>query len=378
MSEDQPGSRQLVKLSTANIRRGDNDRTVFDEDELRELSRSINQDGLAQPITVRPIYTCQSHYRDDIAGEAHECNYSTWRLVSTCPDCGTDWEDGSMYAKHYEIVAGERRFRACSHYLGWHEIPCIVQPMSDESASTIMLVENVVRVDLNPIDEANGYKKRIEKFGWSETEIARRAGVSPHKVANRLSLLKIVPEAQHMIKVGEMGVQFGETMSNLDNNRQRIALRYVVDNERPLLRVFKQIVGQLAMEQAQDTMFDIDSFMQSTIQTAEEKHARKYIQRFPVNPSLPMFEKRGSLGYSIETYIAHLISNGDMHSASVIGRLYEGLLSQAMCFPPEHSPLDEESITMAVTKYNIRLDKASEDLNDLSYISSDRFGNIEF
>src|SRR5579859_5699824 len=98
------------------IRAGNNDRTVFDETGLKGLASSIKDNGLAQPITVRPLPSEASPFL-------------------------------------YEIVAGERRFRACSQNLGWFEIPCIIKDLSDEEASGVMLAENTSRDDLDPIDE---------------------------------------------------------------------------------------------------------------------------------------------------------------------------------------------------------------------------------
>ena len=115
----------LTAIPIDSIRRGDNDRQAFDQVALEELSESIRAHGLVQPITIRPM------------------------------------PDG-----HYQIVAGERRWRACK-LLTWHEIPAIVRDLDDEAASAIMLAENIGRKDLNPIEEANAYHRRMDQFGWS-------------------------------------------------------------------------------------------------------------------------------------------------------------------------------------------------------------------
>jgi ParB family chromosome partitioning protein len=81
----------------------------------------------------------------------------------------------------YEIVAGERRYRAVK-LLGWIHIPAIVRELSDEAASAIMLAENTGRADLNPIEEANAYQRRVTTFGWSAERIADVAGVSKDRV----------------------------------------------------------------------------------------------------------------------------------------------------------------------------------------------------
>ncbi|HUT15496.1 MAG TPA: ParB/RepB/Spo0J family partition protein, partial [Anaerolineae bacterium] len=147
----------LTAISIDSIRRGDNDRQAFDQVALEELSESIRTHGLVQPITIRPM------------------------------------TDG-----HYEIVAGERRWLACK-LLTWHEIPAIVRDLDDEAASAIMLAENIGRKELTPIEEANAYRRRIDQFGWSETQVAGVAGVSLDLVRRRLSLLQLVPEAQTLV-----------------------------------------------------------------------------------------------------------------------------------------------------------------------------------
>ena len=115
---------------------GDNDREDFDAAALQELADSIGQYGLAQPITVRPV--------------------------------GRD---------RFQIVAGERRWRAC-RLLGWPTIPALVREMDDETASGVMLLENVQRAELNPIEEARAYARRMARFGWDVDRVAAAANVA--------------------------------------------------------------------------------------------------------------------------------------------------------------------------------------------------------
>src|SRR5690606_4424190 len=147
-------SDKVHQIPVAQIVPGSNDRKVFDEVKLQELASSIQEHGLAQHITVRPI-----------AG-----------------------------SQEFEIVAGERPFRAISQILQWETAPCLVRELSDEEASAIMLVENTSRVDLDPIAEANAYQVRVEKFGWDAKRIAEVAGVSSDRVRARLTLLKLAED----------------------------------------------------------------------------------------------------------------------------------------------------------------------------------------
>src|SRR5215813_13797029 len=105
---------------------GNNDRKDFNDERMQALADSIRTNGLAQPITVRPIAD-----------------------------------------ERYEIVAGERRFRAVSQILKHKTIPCIVRAMDDEMAAALMLVENTGRQDLTPYEQACAYKARMDVYGWS-------------------------------------------------------------------------------------------------------------------------------------------------------------------------------------------------------------------
>lgn len=124
-------------------------RIHYDEEKLQELADSIREQGVLQPLLVRPV------------------------------------EEGL-----YEIVAGERRFRA-SKLAGLKRIPVVVKKLSDESAMLAALIENLQREDLNPIEEAQGLQELIRKFNLSQEEIAVRIGKSRSLVANTLRLLKL-------------------------------------------------------------------------------------------------------------------------------------------------------------------------------------------
>jgi ParB family chromosome partitioning protein len=140
-----------------------NPRKEFREDELAELAESIRQKGLVQPIVVRP---------DRAAGV-------------------------------YEIVAGERRWRAAQR-AGLHEVPVIVREVDDKEALELAIIENVQRTDLNPIEEAAGYLRLINEFGYAQGDLGTALGKSRSYVANTIRLVNLPPEVQDMVREGKL------------------------------------------------------------------------------------------------------------------------------------------------------------------------------
>jgi len=138
-----------------------NPRKDFRDDELAELADSIRTKGLVQPIIVRP-----------------------------------DTATGG-----YEIVAGERRWRA-SQKAGLHAVPVIVRDLSDKEVLELAIIENVQRADLNPLEEAAGYRDLIERFEYSQEQVSEIIGKSRSHVANTLRLLKLPDSIQAMVQDG--------------------------------------------------------------------------------------------------------------------------------------------------------------------------------
>ena len=140
-----------------------NPRKDFREEDLAELADSIRQKGLVQPIIVRPH-----------------------------PE-----QEG------YEIVAGERRWRA-SQVAGLHEVSVIVRNLDDQEVLELAIIENVQRADLNAIEEATGYRELIERFGYSQEKLAVVIGKSRSHLANTLRLLKLPERVQAMVQEGRL------------------------------------------------------------------------------------------------------------------------------------------------------------------------------
>ncbi|MEE8253833.1 MAG: ParB/RepB/Spo0J family partition protein, partial [Hyphomicrobium sp.] len=154
------GEQRLV--STADLRPGRlNPRKDFRDDELAELADSIRNKGLVQPIIVRPV------------------------------------------AGGYEIVAGERRWRAAQK-AGLHTVPVIARDLEDKEVLELAIIENVQRADLNSIEEASGYRELVERFDYSQEQLSEIIGKSRSHVANTLRLLKLPESVQAMVRNSEL------------------------------------------------------------------------------------------------------------------------------------------------------------------------------
>lgn len=213
--------KQSQALDTSLIIRGNNDRTVFKDKEVMDLAKNISINSLIHPITVRPVE-------------------------------GTEF---------YQIVEGEMRFRAC-HLLKWKHIPARVRNLTDEEASAIMLAENVSRTDLDPIDEAEAYAKRMKAFNWTVEDCARFAGVTTIRVQFRLKLLALIPDIRHLIRSGNFPLGYAQiaAQADLDNFFQVLALTKYRDNSHPTIPWFRNLCDMLHDKQAQGVMFDSPLF----------------------------------------------------------------------------------------------------------------------
>jgi ParB/RepB/Spo0J family partition protein len=225
---------QISKIPFDQIMPGNNDRTFFDANALNDLAASIKQNGLIQPITVR-------FFAPD---------------PSVC--FGGD-RFGDM--AQYQIVAGERRFRAM-RILEWQEIPCIVKELTDNEASAIMLSENVSRADLDSIDEGNAYHYRVSVLGWTVAECAEKAGVSETRVHFRLKLLSLREDIQQLVRSGNFQLGYAQILADakLDPNRQMLAFSNFRNNAKPTTGWFRTLVNEYAEQQNQAKMFD-DAFL---------------------------------------------------------------------------------------------------------------------
>lgn len=157
-------------------------RKTFDESAIAELAESIKEHGLLQPILVRPLVN------------------------------GT-----------YQIIAGERRWRAC-RAAGLDTAPVIVKEMDDRHTMEVSIIENLQREDLNPVDEALGFKKLIDTYGLTQDEAARRVGKSRSAITNALRLLSLDGEALEYLRDGVITVGHAKAILSAPEERRKALL----------------------------------------------------------------------------------------------------------------------------------------------------------
>ena len=166
-------------------------REKFDETKLKTLADSILEHGLAQPITVRPSN-----------------------------------ENGT-----YELVMGERRWRA-SMLAGLSEIPAIIKPLSEKECFVISLIENLQRSDLNPIEEAKGYKRLMGEFNLTQEDLAKTLGKSRSTVANITRLLSFPKNIQDAISEGKITEGHARAIASIDSPlKQRMLLERIINQQ---------------------------------------------------------------------------------------------------------------------------------------------------
>ena len=174
---------KVVEIPIADIRvNRKQSRTVFDDEKLNELASSIKEHGVVQPIIVRK-------------------------------------SDNGIY----EIVAGERRWRACRK-IGVKNIPAIIKDLDEKETTEIALIENIQREDLNPIEEASAYKTLIDQFGLTQEELSNRVGKSRPFIANTLRLLALPKRLRDLVSYGKISAGHARALLSIQKEREQEAL----------------------------------------------------------------------------------------------------------------------------------------------------------
>ena len=198
-------SPSFVMLKTNQIRAGQfQPRMRIEESTLEELKASIKRSGVIEPVIVRPA--------------AH----------------GT-----------YELVAGERRLRA-SQSLGIEEIPAVIKTLSDKEALEFSLIENVQRENLNPLEEAKGYNRLLEEFGYTQEDVASAVGRDRATIANFLRLLALPEEMQQGLGEGAMTMGHAKALLGIEDRAHQRRLFERVMREHLSVRQTEALSGALA------------------------------------------------------------------------------------------------------------------------------------
>ena len=186
-------------------------RTHMDEHALQELAESIREQGIMQPILVRPIST-------DDDGDAD-----------------------------YEIIAGERRYCA-ARIAGLDEVPVLVRDVTDEAAAAMSLIENMQREDLNPLEEARGIRRLIDEFGMTHEQAAVAVGKNRSTASNLLRLLNLAEPVQDMLMAGSLSEGHARALLALDAAEQPAAARKVIGGQLSV-RATEDLVRRLRGEE---------------------------------------------------------------------------------------------------------------------------------
>jgi len=178
-------------------------RRVFSEESLNELAHSIKQYGLLQPITVRKL----SH------------NY-------------------------YEIIAGERRWRAVCK-AGFTHIKAVIQPAMDEDSAVIALIENLQREDLHFFEEAEGYQSLMKEHGLTQEELARRLGKNQSTVANKMRILKLPPGVKDIISTYKLSERHARALLRLHNEDAQLKILKEIKQRNLSVKLTEELVEKM-------------------------------------------------------------------------------------------------------------------------------------
>ena len=198
---DDKGAETIVRITQVEPNR-EQPRKNFDEDALQELADSIKQFGLLQPILVQDRKT------------------------------------------YYEIIAGERRWRAAK-LAGLKEVPVIIRDYTEQEIVEISLIENIQREDLNPIEEAQAYKRLLTEFNLKQDEVAERVSKSRTAVTNSMRLLKLCDEVQQMIIDDMLSTGHARALISIEDPEQQYTIAQKIFDEKLSVRDVEKLVKNL-------------------------------------------------------------------------------------------------------------------------------------
>ncbi len=252
-NKEEKAAEVMVKITKIEPNR-EQPRKNFDEEALKELAESIKQFGLISPILVQ------------------------------------DRKD------HYEIIAGERRWRAAK-LAGLKEIPVIIREYTEREIAEIALIENVQREDLNPIEEAMGYKRLIEEFDLKQEEVADCVSKSRSAITNSLRLLKLTEEVQKLLVDNEISMGHARALLAVEDGEKQIALAQKVVKDKLSVREVEKLVKNLDNPIKEKPVPDVQ--LQAIYASYEEKIKQSLATKVTISPSV---KAKGAGKFEIEFY----------------------------------------------------------------------------
>lgn len=221
------GQEKLVKITKVEPNR-EQPRKNFDEDALLELSESLKQYGVLQPLLVQ------------------------------------DKKD------YYEIIAGERRWRAAK-LAGLKEVPVIIKKLTDQEIVEISLIENIQRENLNPIEEALAYKRLLKEFNLKQDEVAERVSKSRTAVTNSMRLLKLDERVQQMVIDELITTGHARTLLAISDNEKQYALAQQIFDEKLSVRETEKLIKKMQNPKAEVSKSQEDTSMSVFYEDMEQK-----------------------------------------------------------------------------------------------------------
>ena len=250
---EEKAAETMVKITKIEPNR-EQPRKHFDEEALNELAESIKHYGLISPILVQDK------------------------------------------KEHYEIIAGERRWRAAK-IAGLKEVPVIIREYTEREIAEIALIENVQREDLNPIEEAMGYKRLIEEFDLKQEEVAECVSKSRSAITNSLRLLKLSEEVQKYLVDGELSMGHARALLAVEDSEKQTFLAKKIINEKLSVRDVEKLVKNLDKPVKEKPAPDTQ--LQAIYESYEEKIKQSLATKVKISPSV---KTKGAGKFEIEFY----------------------------------------------------------------------------
>lgn len=215
-------------------------RKYFSEEKMEELKESIKNNGLIQPIIVRKV-------------------------------------ENTMQNK-YEIIAGERRYRACK-FLGFESVQCIIIQAGDSKSYEFSVLENIQRENLNPIEEAESYVMLMEVYGYTQENMAQKLGKTRSAISNKIRLLKLPEAIKSYVRTGELSYGHARTLLGLKDNfeiekivKKIIEKSYTVRDVEKIVKKYNEFQdNEVKTFKEKNKSFDIEKYDDSKFENNEEK-----------------------------------------------------------------------------------------------------------